>query len=160
LYCFLYDIKEAPKCYICGKNIKLRNFKEGYPICCSRKCHTIYYNMDRTRLSFEKIEKNVSERGYNLLVTKEEYLKNKRIIIKCKKGHIWEPNISNLYKGVECNECKCGYKSSSQEKEIVSFLIENGITNIIENTKKLIPPYEIDIYLPEYNLAIEFDGLY
>lgn len=28
------------------------------------------------------------------------------------------------------------------------------------NTKNLIPPYEIDIYLPDFNLAIEFNGFY
>ena len=27
--------------------------------------------------------------------------------------------------------------------------------NIIQNTKRIITPYELDIYLPEYNIAIE-----
>ena len=48
---------------------------------------------------------------------------------------------------------------SSFEKEICSFL---DIKNIkyISNTKRFIHPYELDVYLPDYNLAIEFDGLY
>ena len=31
---------------------------------------------------------------------------------------------------------------------------------IIENTKSVIPPYELDIYLPGKNVAIEYNGLY
>jgi len=31
---------------------------------------------------------------------------------------------------------------------------------LIENSKKIIPPYELDIYIPEKNFAIEYNGLY
>lgn len=50
--------------------------------------------------------------------------------------------------------------ASHKEKEVVEFIksIYNGI--IIENTKKIISPYELDIYLPDKNLAIEFNGTY
>lgn len=34
------------------------------------------------------------------------------------------------------------------------------IENKIANTRKIITPYELDIYLPDYNLAIEYDGIY
>lgn len=47
------------------------------------------------------------------------------------------------------------------EKEIVSWIKEEfKIINIIENSRKIISPYGLDIYLPDYNLAIEFNGLY
>jgi DNA-directed RNA polymerase subunit RPC12/RpoP len=46
------------------------------------------------------------------------------------------------------------------EKEIINFLKKNININIIENSRHIIPPKEIDIYLPDYNLAIEFNGLY
>jgi len=31
---------------------------------------------------------------------------------------------------------------------------------ILYNTRKIIKPYELDIYIPKYNLAFEYDGLY
>ena len=47
---------------------------------------------------------------------------------------------------------------SSGEQLLVQFIQENYNTEIIRNTKKLIKPKEIDIYLPKYKLAIEFNG--
>ena len=52
------------------------------------------------------------------------------------------------------------FHSSTGEHEIVEFLQSLGVTNVITNTKKLIAPYEVDIFLPDYNLAIEYNGLY
>lgn len=48
---------------------------------------------------------------------------------------------------------------SKAEKEIVSFIqgFYSGI--IIENTRKVITPQELDIYLPDLNLAIEYNGI-
>ena len=48
----------------------------------------------------------------------------------------------------------CGI--SKAEKQIVDYLKYNG--TIIENSKKVIPPLELDIYLPDINLAIEYNG--
>ncbi|MGI0076332.1 MAG: DUF7487 domain-containing protein [Nitrosopumilaceae archaeon] len=48
---------------------------------------------------------------------------------------------------------------STGEKEIVEFL-KQYFSNIIENTRNIIPPLELDIYLPEKQMAIEYCGLY
>lgn len=50
------------------------------------------------------------------------------------------------------------YKSTF-EKEIIYFLTELGVTNIITNKRNIIGK-EIDIFLPDHNLAIEFNGIY
>jgi len=49
---------------------------------------------------------------------------------------------------------------SKPEKEIIEFIksIYNG--KIITNTRSIIFPFELDIYIPEYNFAIEFDGIF
>lgn len=53
------------------------------------------------------------------------------------------------------------YKSA-EELEVVRFLkTDLGISNIVENTRKLLPSgKELDIYLPEYKIAIEYNGVY
>jgi hypothetical protein len=53
------------------------------------------------------------------------------------------------------------FYSSIGEKEILSFLSEL-IPNatIMANTRSIIPPLEVDIYIPEYSIAIEYCGLY
>ena len=49
---------------------------------------------------------------------------------------------------------------SSSEIEIKSYLEQWGIKNIISSDRSIIPPLELDIYLPDKKLAIEFNGLY
>lgn len=50
--------------------------------------------------------------------------------------------------------------TSHYEAEILEFLQLFGITNIVQNDRQLICPKELDFYLPDYNLAIEFDGIF
>jgi len=49
---------------------------------------------------------------------------------------------------------------SMPESEIIDFInsIHSNIS-IITNSKKIITPYELDIYLPDFGLAIEYNGL-
>lgn len=50
------------------------------------------------------------------------------------------------------------YQYSRMEDELYDFLSEHISTkDIIRNTYAVIPPYELDVYLPNYNLAIECD---
>ena len=48
---------------------------------------------------------------------------------------------------------------STYEKEIQDFIKNNIVSEIICNNRKLIKGFEIDIFLPEFNIAIEFNGL-
>ena len=45
------------------------------------------------------------------------------------------------------------------QKQFVQFVKENYKYGIKENDCCLIKPYELDVYLPQKNIAIEFDGL-
>ncbi len=49
--------------------------------------------------------------------------------------------------------------SSLYEEELKKFIKFIYSGTIIENSRKIINPYELDIYIPEKNIAIEFDGL-
>ncbi|ULA51725.1 hypothetical protein RPN226_gp158 [Escherichia phage vB_EcoM-RPN226] len=49
-------------------------------------------------------------------------------------------------------------KTTSAETEILSFINELGFE--AEKTRQVIAPFELDIYVPEKKLAIEFNGLY
>lgn len=48
--------------------------------------------------------------------------------------------------------------SSKYELELLDLLKSWGITNIILHSRQLIKPHEVDIYLPDFNLGIEFNG--
>lgn len=50
-------------------------------------------------------------------------------------------------------------KQSNNEKELSKWLSDIA-SPIIERSKDIIPPYEIDIYLPKHLLAVEYNGVY
>jgi very-short-patch-repair endonuclease len=52
------------------------------------------------------------------------------------------------------------FHSSYMQKELISFIRNLFNGEIIVNDRQAIDPKELDIYLPERNLAIEFNGLY
>jgi len=51
------------------------------------------------------------------------------------------------------------FHHSMGERELIDFIKSLNI-KCITNTRDIISPYELDIYLPEYNIAIEFNGNY
>lgn len=48
---------------------------------------------------------------------------------------------------------------SKAEKEIVQFISSFGVT-VIENDRTMLCGHELDMYIPDYSLAIEYNGLY
>lgn len=59
------------------------------------------------------------------------------------------------------NRCsKCYPPSRSNEQTDLQNYILEFTKNVITNSRSVISPYEIDIYIPDKKLAIEFDGLF
>lgn len=115
-------------------------------------------------------------KGYNDLATthpelaKEWSLKNamkpdqiisandEKVWWKCDKGHEWEATVYARKKGKGgCPNCHTG--TSSQEKELSKFLNKYNFT-VKRNDRKLLKGLELDFYIPEKKLAIEFNGIY
>lgn len=81
---------------------------------------------------------------------------------KCKKCETEFYQLWNvIQRGYNCPVCyprtQKGY--SKAEKEIKDLLTNFGL-EIISNDRVLISPLELDIVIPEKNVAIEYDGLY
>lgn len=76
---------------------------------------------------------------------------------KCDKGHEWKAAVYSRAAGNGCR--KCSKQVSMAEQEITKFISNLGLETI-QSDRKLIPPYELDIYVPEKNIAIEYNGLY
>ena len=84
---------------------------------------------------------------------------------KCKKE--FNINVANSYWHRRkyhqeiCTNCNPLYKNySCGEKDVLSYVLEIYSGTVIENTKEVIYPYELDIYLPDLKLAIEYNGDY
>ncbi len=85
---------------------------------------------------------------------------SKKVWWVCEEGHSWEAIISNRTRySSGCPTCWKSKNYSLAEKEIGQFL-EKMDVKIEYNTRKYLDGKEIDIYLPEYNFGIEYNGLY
>lgn len=66
-----------------------------------------------------------------------------------------KPNSHNL-----CHKCYANISQSSPELEIKDIISTMYDGKCIENSRSIIPPLELDLYYPEKNIAIEFNGNY
>jgi hypothetical protein len=117
------------------------------------------------KVDFDRIIKSFQNAGYELITKKEEYVNcNTKLIYRCPRGTIHSITWSNWNDG---SRCPCCAKSWSKgEKEVLEYIktiytgkiIENDRTTILNNlTNRNL---ELDIWMPELNLAIEYNGLY
>ena len=117
------------------------------------------------------LEKSILDRleiykEYNLISI--DYDKFKRNInINCKTcNNIFTINREDFQirfknKTTICTHCNpINSSQSGTEMELYKFIKENYKGEIIKNSKRIVPPMELDIYLPELKLAFEFNGLY
>ena len=106
-------------------------------------------------------QKHISDKSLALLQNKEwlykEYINNNKTSKEiAKQLNVYYTTVLSYLHRLEI---PIRYENciSSYEKEIREFI---KIKNIIFNDRKIIYPNELDIYLPDYKLAIEFNGLY
>ena len=59
-----------------------------------------------------------------------------------------------------CTECNKINSCSESQKELFEFIKNNYEGEIIFNSRKIIYPYEIDIFLPELNIGFEYNGIF
>ena len=114
-------------------------------------------NESRCLTTEEFIKKsNIIHDNY-YLYTKTKYVHSKSpVIITCPKHGDFTQLPNNHLNGQGCP--MCGNVISKSEAEIKNFVKNLGFKTV-ERFKK-IKDFEIDIYIPEKNIGIEFDGLY
>jgi uncharacterized protein with PIN domain len=136
--------------------VSYANFYMGHrcPVCNGGIKHTHSY-----------IKEQIEKEGYELLST--DYNNNHSVLsMKCTNKHQFKMRYSDFQKGQRCPLCSFIDGKSKPEKVIVEFIktIHNGLIvendrSVIKNpiTKKML---ELDVYLPDLNKAIEFNGIY
>lgn len=77
----------------------------------------------------------------------------------CDYGHEWKvsPNQRTSY-NTDCPEC-CLPSVSKAEQELADYFRALGF-KIRQSTRTVLPKMELDIYFPELNFAIEYNGIY
>ena len=151
---------------------------------CNERYGTDYYMLTK---NFESIRKpfistsekykSLTERNFREILENDgmtdnytyvEYDTNvRKHILKCHNCNNTFEIGSLLYRirfnhnHIICTNCNPINKPISiQEKELLDFVKSNYKGEIIHNDRSVIHPYELDIYLPDLRLAIEYNGDY
>ena len=123
------------------------------------KCGKI--NMtNKTKDSIESfVLKSIKIHGNKYDYSKVEYKHSQeKVKIICPDHGEFEQIPNSHLRGCGCSMCV--NIISKAELEIIDWLKEINIVNIEHSNRKILNNKEIDIYLPDHNLAIEFNGIY
>lgn len=96
-----------------------------------------------------------TERNGDLTPDKVSLYSNQKVWWKCTRGHEWQASVNNRAKGRNCRQCSAELKSSFPEQAITYYLSK---CMPVESRSK-INGWEVDIYLPDLNIGIEYDGI-
>lgn len=126
-----------------------------------QKCNmdVVYFNNNKGKHRF--IEDSIEIHGDKFSYDNVNYIDNKTPVeILCEKGHVMNQIPSNHLRGKGCYICSLDINTSESEKEILEYI--KSITNleVLSNNRDIINPYELDVFIPTLNLAIEFNGLH
>lgn len=80
-----------------------------------------------------------------------------RVWWKCNKNHEWRAQIHNRTNGSKTNCPICSRTQTSFPEQAIAFYLIQKF-DILQRYK--IKGYEVDIFVPNYNIAIEYDGNY
>lgn len=103
-------------------------------------------------LQFLDSEKNDRDPG--------EMGKGRPVWWKCEEGHSYLASPSAKLKGYGfCKTCKPFSRPERAVRELVQEILGDTVS-VIGNTRDIIKPFELDIYIPSLSKAIEFNGDY
>jgi len=120
------------------------------------------------QIGYNNWEKQILEKLEKYNINDFELKNDRTVDIKCEKClNYFNITSKNLYQRKEiqhsvlCTICNpLDYKLSGKEIEVLNFIKENYNGQIIENDRNILNGKELDIFLPELNLAFEFNGVY
>lgn len=149
---------------------KTDEYKEKYVNTCIKRygiehaSKSQQYKDSHKKLMFEKFAGSKRFENFVPQFTFEEYQGltkkiNQKYPFKCKRCNNEENHDICDGKEVKCS--KCDKSMSGFQAEVVEY-IRSILPNepIVTNNRAILSPLELDIYLPNKNIAIETDGIY
>lgn len=132
-------------------NIDSRTRGNGCPYC-SHKKPTTDYNL--AVLHPELMDEWHPNRNHK---TPSEYLPQSNVVVwwRCLKGHEWKAPIYRRSGGSGCPNCT----NQTSKNELRIFTELAALFDNVKHRQKL-DGLEVDIFLPDYAVAIEYDGKY
>lgn len=159
----------------------VRTLKEHYPhfeflervgsrckvlctICRTKKVLSIYEFLTQKHCKCRQVKELDLMTVYKYKVLKpapenSSIRKDRRPIeVRCPAGHKFATNKRYLLEGHGCAKCAC-ITTTLAELELNAFFIKKGFTPITRNRSVLSGNRELDLYIPDIQLAIEYLGI-
>lgn len=126
-------------------------------------CHKCAYDTtaSKARLKPEDIINRANEVHDNKYTygSLDDYTDNQFMwTIYCPIHGEFKQVVSSHLRGFGCRACAFDSSSSKTESELVEFFESNGLTVISNYRPDWLNGLELDIYVPELNLAVEYNG--
>jgi hypothetical protein len=124
-----------------------------------RKCGDERRGKNRIKSTEEFIRNAKKIHGDKYDYSKVEYVScHTPVTILCKKHGEFKQKPSDHLNGNGCP--LCGYNMSLAEQDIFELCKSClGEENVLQRVRNVIPPQELDIYIPSLKIAIEYNGL-
>ena len=122
-----------------------------------KECRREKLRSKRTLSNKDVINNIIKIHGDKYDLSKINYVNARtKITPICKKHGLFSIRYSDLIYGHGCPIC--GNNISNTENEIYK-LVKSYCSDAIHNDRNIIKPFELDIYIPSKNMAIEYNGL-
>lgn len=85
----------------------------------------------------------------------------KKVWWLCERGHEWEATIASRANGIQCPHCN-PIQATSFREQALFYYVSQYFPNATNRHRLSIGNrrYEVDVYLPDLPLALEYDGAY
>ena len=128
----------------------------GCPICSNKAVQVGFNDLATCNPELEK-EWNYAKNG-NLLPTMVTTNSGKKVWWVCSRGHEWQATVDHRTNGRGCPICLTDRRSSYPEQALFYYLSKAYPDTC--NRYKLKEKYELDIFVPEISVAVEYDGIF
>lgn len=125
------------------------------------KCKYEKISLKNSSNTIDFIKKARKVHGDKYDYSKVEYVNaHTKVCIICPiHGEFWQKPNNHLI-GYSCKQCANEITASKNENEIKKFLKDFYFGILKTNNRNLLKKFELDIFAPDKNIAIEYDGLY
>ena len=147
---------QTPNNHLCGKGCKE----------CGKESTLNHIQENCSSNTEDFIQKSKILHGDTYDYSKVEYVNNSiQVEIKCEEHGSFLQSPRDHLRGHGCHTCgllkaRHFLGTSKLEEDFVSFIRSFYSGEVITSVRDKIPPMELDIFLPEFNIAVEINGGY
>jgi ribosomal protein S27E/endogenous inhibitor of DNA gyrase (YacG/DUF329 family) len=121
-------------------------------------------DINKRRYTYEYVKEEIGKKGYKLL-SKEYKGACIKLRIRCPKRHEFKMEWASFQQGHKCPICQSNSFSSRAEKEIANIVKIQKVKVKKNDRTQIVNPktrhsLELDVFMPDLNKAIEYNGEY